>query len=184
MAKRYDQAYECYLESCLPLCSFKDQQATILTNMAQCSLSLGKYEQAFDNLQCALKYQRNASDIDPTVQIKMKYRLAQVLVRQLRDYTQAEKILKHLKKYCNTYGKIDMFKEANALMAKASEYRNTRDAGKVKVKEVVERAAAEIAEHTSDKIEIRLIDGKGRGVFALKKIHKGELLMVCKAMFA
>ena len=70
--------------------------------------------------------------------IKLKYRLAQVLVHQLRDYRQAEKILKHLKKYCNTYGKLDMFKDVNALMARASAHRNARDAGKVKVKEIVD----------------------------------------------
>lgn len=99
------------------------------------------------------------------MQIKLKYRLAQVLVKQLRDFTQAEKILKHLKKYCNTYGKLDMFKEANSLMAKASEYKNTRDAGKVKVKEIVEKGI-DTAEYTSDKIEIKIIEGKGRGVVA------------------
>jgi len=58
-----------------------------------------------------------------------------------------------------------MYKEVNALMTKASEYRNTRDAGKIKVKEIVEKGN-DVSEYTSEKIEIRLSEGKGRGVFA------------------
>jgi hypothetical protein len=75
-----------------------------------------------------------------------------------------------------------MFKDVNALMARASAHRNTRDAGKVKVKEIVDHGS-DVSDYTSEKIEIRMIEGKGRGVVATHKIYRGELIMVGKAMF-
>ena len=43
---------------------------------------------------------------------------------------------------------------------------------------------AEVSEYTNEKIEIRMVEGKGRGVVAKQKIHRGELIMVGKAMFS
>ena len=131
------EALETYENECLPRAAFKDQQATVFSNMAMCSLKLGKYEQAFDSLQGALKAQRNCSELDPAVQIKIKFRLSTVLSQHLRDFTQANSILKHLKKYCNTYHKLDLFKEASALYEKQSELINNRDKGKFKIKDIV-----------------------------------------------
>lgn len=73
------------------------------------------------------------------MQIKLKYRLALVLVRYFRDHAEAGRIIKHLKKYCNTWGKVEMYKEVEELRNRIGEYVNARDKGRFKVKEIVER---------------------------------------------
>ena len=127
--------------------------------------------------------------------IKMKYRLALILSQYLRDYQHSNKILKHLKKYCNTYQKLDLFKEANALYEKQSELINNRDKGKFKIKEIIEKyvypakaqdAMTQIADYINDKIEIRWIQSESgvnlrRGLFAKATVNKGELLIANQA---
>lgn len=124
------------------------------------------------------------------MQIKIKFRLATVLSQHLRDFKQANSILKHLRKYCNTYQKLDMSKEASALHEKQGELVNNRDKGTFKVKDIVMKYQPErpldiltqVADYVNDKLEIRFIEGRGRGFFAKSKIAKGDLLIVNQAM--
>jgi len=75
--------------------------------MAMCSIKLNKYEQAFFDCQRALEMCKG-TDVDGTLQIKLKYRLALCLAH-FRDYDGASNLLKHLKKYCNLQEQVDMF---------------------------------------------------------------------------
>ena len=94
--------------------------------------------------------------MEPQVQIKLKYRLAYVLCYYLRDYEQAHKVLKHLKKYCNTWERVDLFKEADELHMRVSELQNNYR-GKLAMKQVVDEAGnnKSIGEYMGSKVGIR-----------------------------
>ena len=89
--------------------------------------------------------------------------MALILTDYLRDYSQANTILKHLKKYCNTYNKLDLYKEVNALNEKEGQFSNNRDKGKFRVQTIIENykkdkphdVSTNIAEYVYEKLEIR-----------------------------
>lgn len=115
--KNYDISRHKYLQS-IALCNVKEEISTLYSNMAMCSIKSEMWEQGFDDVQNAISYSRGC-DQNPQIMIKMKYRLAVVLAN-LREYEQAKNILKHLKKYCNLYEQIDLFKQTNILFDKMS----------------------------------------------------------------
>ena len=128
-AGRYQDAYQDYWR-CLDLCKFRDDVATIYSNMTMCCLKLHMYEQAMHDITQALKRSKN-TEIKPEIMIKLRYRLAQSLAH-LRDYEQAASILKHLKTYCNTYGDLTSFRICQKLNDKVSELVNHQMKGKYK----------------------------------------------------
>lgn len=68
-----------------------------------------------------------------------------------------------------------MFKEANIMHEKQSEFINNRDKGKYKVKDIVNKYCPErphdivthVADYVNEKVEIRQSGESGRGVFAI-----------------
>ena len=68
-------------------------------------------------------------DIKPDIMIKLRHRLALSLAH-LRDYDQSASILKHLKKYCNLYERLDMWKVCEKLHLKVCELLNNQSKGK------------------------------------------------------
>jgi len=104
---QYLDAYNEYAK-CLDLCEFRDDCATIYSNMSMCCLKLHMYERSMADIKVALERSQN-TDIKPDIMIKLRYRLALSLAH-LRDYEQALSNLKHLKKYCNTVGNLDFYK--------------------------------------------------------------------------
>ena len=140
----------------------------------------------------ALERSQN-SEMKPEIMIKLRYRLALSLAH-LRDYEQAASILKHLKKYCNTYRCLDLFTACQRLDDKVSELVNHQMKGKYQgvafagvpghipgpgfnYLEECSNIERNINDYVSDKLQIKQIEGQGRGVFAIRPIRQGELLM-------
>jgi len=82
-AGRFDEAYHEY-GACLKLCEFRDDLATIYSNMTMCCIKQHRYEQAMIDINAALE-RSVKTDIKPEIMIKLRYRLALSLA-QLRDY--------------------------------------------------------------------------------------------------
>ena len=195
-AHNYMQAYTEYCK-CLDLCEFKDDIATIYSNMSMCCIKLGMYEQSMADITQALERSTNV-DIKPDIMIKLRHRLALSLAH-LRDYDQSASILKHLKKYCNLYERLDMWKVCEKLHLKVCELLNNQSKGKYRGEifagiqghrptlndydylEESDNVFSHINDYVSDKVQIREGD-EGRGVFATRPIKKGELIMAAQAI--
>jgi tetratricopeptide (TPR) repeat protein len=162
-----------------------------------CCLKLHKYEQSMADISQALERSKN-SDIKPDIMIKLRYRLALSLTH-LRDYEQALHILKHLKKYCNTYNELGMFRDCQRLEDKVSELANQQMKGKYRgvsfagvpghvpgpgfdYLEECSNVHANVNDYVSEKLAIKEFPGQGRGVYATRPIKQGELLMVAQAV--
>ena len=105
LKKDFSQAYEKYKEA-LPLTEFKDDVATLHSNMTQCALNLNQTELALTHVHLALKSAQ--TELPIVLRIKLKYRLAQALLR-LRDFRKCKEVLKNLKTYCGMEHQDDMF---------------------------------------------------------------------------
>ncbi|KEJ83082.1 SET domain protein [Oxytricha trifallax] len=192
-ARKYQQAYEIYQKSDA-FCVFRDEKSLTYNNMAMCSLKLQKNEEAFRNIQMALRFQRNAADLNPEILIKIKFRLGSILSDYLRDYKQSRNILKQLKKYCNIHNKNQLYNETNQLFEKQSEFINNVDCGKFRLKTIIENYNPEnpnniqtrVADYINEKLSVKVLRDQDqnfikRGLFANKKINEGEYIVVNQA---
>lgn len=107
----------------------------------------------------------------------------------------------HLKKYCNLYEQIDLFKQTSTLHEKTSMLINNIKSGKFRIKSIIEEGISEqeiqdqnkklknrqvdilnkVGEYFSPKITINQ-NQKGRCIMATSNISKGELIMVCQSL--
>ena len=74
----------------MPLSEFKDDVATLHSNMTQCALNLGQTELALSHVHQALKSAQ--TELPIVLRIKLKYRLAQALLK-LRDFRKCKEVL-------------------------------------------------------------------------------------------